>query len=188
MATCMVPPRFAASLALLVLWLSVQVLAVRPAVAMGTDGGVPISIHLPKAAFCTVVIEDSDGNRVRNLAAETYFSSGENTLYWDGYDDGARNDKGELWRHRARAGKYVVRGLSHDGVQLLYEMTVNNPGSPPWATKDGSGGWLADHRPPADILFLPQGVATLNEKGVARFLVCSTSAEAGSEFVWLDAE
>jgi hypothetical protein len=69
---------------------------------------------------------------------------------------------------------------------MRLEMTVNNPGHPPWALKDHSGGWLADHSPPADILYLPEGVQVPNGKGSASFIVCSTSAEAGEEFVWLD--
>ncbi len=40
---------------------------------------------------------------------------------------------------------------------MRYEFSVYSPGTPPWKTGDGSGGWLADHSPPADILFLPRG-------------------------------
>jgi hypothetical protein len=134
------------------------------------------------------VIEDSKGNRVRNLIAETRLPGGQNTVYWDGYDDGTRTENGEVVRHRVPPGPYRVRGLTHDGLTLTYEMTVDNPGRPPWTTRDGSGGWLADHSPPGDILYLPGGVPAPNGKGQAEFLVCSTSAEAVSEFVWLDGE
>ena len=44
-----------------------------------------------------------------------------------------------------------------------------------------------DHSPPADILYLSHGTPAPNGKGSASFLVCSTSGEAGDEFVWLDA-
>ena len=71
---------------------------------------------------------------------------------------------------------------------MRYEMTVNSSGMPPWPTKDASGGWLADHSPPGDILCLSDGIRVPNGKGLARFLVCSTSGEAGSEFAWLDDE
>ena len=157
------------------------------AVGAAPTHAIAIPVRLPKAAYVTLVVEDSAGNRVRNLLGETYLPAGETTVYWDGYDDGQRNETGQLLRHRVQAGDYRLLGLTHHGIRMVYELTVNNPGTPPWATKDESGGWLADHSPPADILFLPQGVKSPNGKGEAKFLVCSTSAEAGSEFVWLDA-
>jgi sugar lactone lactonase YvrE len=150
--------------------------------------GIPVRFRLDRPAFVTLVVEDAAGNRVRSLLAETRLPAGENTVYWDGYDDGTRGRKGKLIRRRVLPGTYRLRGLTHDGIRMFYEMTVDNPGSPPWATRDGSGGWLADHSPPADILWLPEGVPAPNGKGSASFLVCSTSAEAGDEFVWLDAE
>jgi hypothetical protein len=134
------------------------------------------------------VIEDEQGRRIRNLIAETPLPAGDHTITWDGYDDGSINDKGERTRRRVPPGTYHLRGLTHDGIRMSYEMTVYNPGKPPWTTKDRSGGWLADHSPPADILYLPEPVPSPGGKGQARFLVCSTSAEAGDEFVWLDAE
>ena len=149
---------------------------------------IAVPVRLEKPAYVTLVIEDQAGNRVRNLLAETYLPAGQSTAYWDGYDDGQRNDRGDLVRHRVKAGEYRVRGLTHDGIRMVYQMTVDNPGSPPWQTKDGAGAWLADHSPPADILALPAGTRAPNGKGPAAFLVCSTSGEAGSEFVWLDAE
>lgn len=149
-------------------------------------GGIPVRFQLDSASHVTVVIEDAVGNRVRNLIAETFLPAGENVVYWDGYDDGARTGRGELVRHRVDAAAYHVRSLTHDGIQMHYELTVNNPGTPPWATRDGTGGWLADHSPPGDILDLPERISAPNGKGPAAFLVCSTSAEAGSEFVWLD--
>jgi len=149
---------------------------------------VPIRFRLEQPARVTLVIEDERGNRVRNLVAETTFPAGDNTIYWDGYDDGERGEKGELTRRRVTPGTYAVRGLTHDGIRTIYETTVYNPGAPPWATKDRAGGWLADHSPPADILHLTKAVRAPNGTDGARFLVCATSAEAGDEFVWLDGE
>lgn len=150
--------------------------------------GVPVRFHLETPSLLTLVIEDERGDRVRNLIAETPLPAGDHTISWDGYDDGSRDDKGDLTRRRVPAGTYHLRGLTHDGIRMVYEMAAYNPGRPPWATKDRSGGWLADHSPPADVLYLPQGILSPNGKGKAFFLVCSTSAEAGDEFVWLDAE
>jgi hypothetical protein len=155
--------------------------------ANGCVSGIPVRFTLGEPALTTLVIEDGKGNRVRNLIAETLLPAGENTVYWDGYDDGSRDDSGRLIRHRVPAGTYHVHGLTHHGIRMSYQMTVDNPGTPPWALKDGSGGWLADHSPPADVLCLPGGAEAPNGKGRASLLVCSTSGEAGDEFVWLDA-
>lgn len=149
--------------------------------------GIPLRITLETAAQVTLAIEDAKGNRVRNLIAETPLPAGESIVYWDGYDDGIRGENGDLTRRRVPPGAYHVRGLTHHGIPMHYEMTVNNPGQPPWQIRDGSGGWLADHSPPADVLFLPGGVEAPGGKGRAAFVVCSTSGEAGDEFVWLDA-
>jgi hypothetical protein len=148
---------------------------------------VPTRFRLGSPCRVTLVVEDERGKRARNLLAETPLAAGEQTVYWDGYDDGERGKEGGLTRRRVPPGTYHVRGLTHSGIRMHYEMTAYNPGTPPWATRDRSGGWLADHSPPADVLYLPQAVRTPNGKGQARFLVCSTSAEAGDEFVWLDA-
>ena len=157
-------------------------------------GSVLIPVELPKAAYVTVVIDDAQGNRVRNLVAETYLPAGKSVIAWDGYDEGIRKEgEDDVWtraltRKRVAPGTYTIRGLTHDKLTLKYEFSVNSPGSPPWQTKDGSGAWLADHSPPADILYLPKGAPSPNNKGEARFLVCASSGEAGDEFVWLNRE
>lgn len=163
-----------------------------PAAPAMNQGTIPVTVTLPKAGLATVVIEDGRGNRVRNLIAETPLPAGKTPLYWDGYDEGTRGGgDGDTWekgltRHRVAAGTYTVRGLVHDRLALRYEFSVNSPGTPPWKTADGSGGWLADHSPAGDILYLPQRVPAPNGKGTAHFLVCSSSGESGEAFVWLD--
>ena len=122
-----------------------SVLASAPSLA----AGIPILIYLPRAGLATVVIEDAHGNRVRNLVSELSLPAGRSVITWDGYDEGVRKEEGEgdLWnhdltRHRAAPGTYTVRGLDHDPFSLRYEFSVNSPGTPPWKTVDGSGGWL----------------------------------------------
>lgn len=59
----------------------------------------PILIHfqLPEAGFVTLVIDDANGKRVRNLVAETAFPKGDNMVWWDGTDDLLRDP--EPYRH-----------------------------------------------------------------------------------------
>jgi len=115
-------------------------------------GTVPVRAVLPAdAARFTLVIEDQLGRRVRNLAADcdpalyrVSMKSGKQVVEvkWDGLDD-----KGKL----AAPGAYRVRGLTHTGLSAEYEMCFYNPGTPPWATRDGRGAWGADHSAPIAV-------------------------------------
>lgn len=50
--------------------------------------GIPIRFRLDRESLVTLVIEDAEGNRVRNLVSEARLAGGENTVWWDGYDNG----------------------------------------------------------------------------------------------------
>ena len=158
-----------------------------PSPAAGSPGraGIPIHFLMDRECSVTLVVDDAEANRVRNLVSEAHMPGGENTVWWDGYDDGEWDRNHNLVRHRVPPGTYRVRGLAHSGIRMRYEFPVYSPGMPPWKTKDGSGGWLADHSPPADVLFLPEG-GPPHVRGESRLLVCSTSGETGEEFVWLN--
>ncbi|MGI6495385.1 MAG: hypothetical protein ACOX5G_04735 [Kiritimatiellia bacterium] len=76
------------------------------------------------------VIEDADGNRIRNFVAEG--AAGE----WDG-----RDDDGLL----VKPGRYVSRTVETGPLHARYIRHFYNPGDPPWLTPDGKGGWTSDH-------------------------------------------
>lgn len=152
------------------------------------SAALPVRFRLDKAGYVTLVIEDAKGNRIRNLLGETYLPAGQHTVSWDGYDEGEIREGGDVLRHRVSLGTYRLRGLVHNKLHLCYEFSVYSPGSPPWNTKDGKGGWLADHSPPADVVFLPSGSGSPYGGGKAQLLVASTSGETGDEFVWLNAD
>ena len=115
-------------------------------------GVVPVRVDIPaSAARFTIAINGADGSRVRNLAGD--FIPDEYTVevkgatrtvgvMWDCLDD-----KGRL----VRPGTYRVIGLAHDGLGADYEMCYYNPGTPPWQTSNGSGGWGADHTWPSNV-------------------------------------
>jgi hypothetical protein len=148
---------------------------------------IPVKFTLDKDAFVTVVIEDEQGNRVRNLVSETPFKAGENTAWWDGTDDlgrdtiapehGVYHVPGQF----VKPGTYKVRGLARQQIDLRYQFSVYSPGNPPWATADKSGGWLADHSPPSATLFLPGGGDVK-----PRVLISSHVAEGGDGLVYTD--
>lgn len=152
-----------------------------PAVAQ-----VPISFELDRPGYVTLVIEDAEGRRVHNLLGDTRFEAGRHTVWWDGYDEGVKHGKDDGFDvHRARVepGKYRVRGLRHDGLALKYRVSVQSPGKPPWLTADRSGAWLADHTPPAAVLYLPDGSPHGSEPQI---LISAPTAEAGHSVIWVD--
>ncbi len=157
--------------------------------AAGKRGArMPVTFTLDRPGYVTLVIEDAEGDRVRNLLNDTYFEAGEHTVYWDGYDVGEKQDKEshyDVRRRRVAPGTYRVRGLVHDDVDLVYRLSVQSPGTPPWHTADGSGAWLADHSPPIEALFLPDGSPHGDRPQV---LLSATVAEAGHCVMWVTEE
>ena len=122
---------------------------------------IPVRFTLSQPGLVTLVIEDTDGKRVRNLVSETPFPAGENVAWWDGLDDLGRDT--EAARHGVyhvpgqfvRPGTYRVRGLFHAGLDLRYEFPIYTAGSPAWNTADNTGAWLSNHTPPSSALFVP---------------------------------
>ena len=111
---------------------------------------IPVRFALDRSGYVTLVIEDAEGRRVRNLLADTWFEAGVHTVWWDGYDQGDKfihPPKGPdsnkeamrytIRRRRVEPGSYQVRGLLHDDIKLRYLTPVHSPGTPPWHTLDG---------------------------------------------------
>ncbi|MFZ2654388.1 MAG: hypothetical protein WAX69_05690 [Victivallales bacterium] len=166
---------------------------------------IPICFNLQEPGYVTLVIDDVNGRRVRNLVSETPFPAGENMIWWDGLDeqmqqasDGSFSIAGRF----VQPGKYSVHGIFRKNISLKYEMTPYNGGNPPWPTlgiagqytvnpyygsgrlnkmpsgqaTDCTGGWLGDHSPPAAVLALLDN----------RLLIGSEFVEAGDGLVWVD--
>ena len=126
-----------------------------------TDRKLPIRFKLDKPGVVTLVVDDDQGNRVRNLISETPFPAGEHVVKWDGLDDHVpvkEHAKLPVFRFEGKPvapGRYVVRGLVRDPVELRYDMPFYTAGNPPWDTLDGRGGWLNDFRPATTVASLP---------------------------------
>ena len=123
--------------------------------------GIPIAFDMPFHGLATLVIEDKDGKRVRNLVSAQPFKKGKNTVLWDGSDDLGRDADAArhgLYRVPYRAvtpGEYRVRGLAHEPLKALYEFSIYVSGNPPWVLPDHTGAWLSNHGEPRSALFLP---------------------------------
>jgi hypothetical protein len=152
---------------------------------------IPIRFTLPEAGFVTLVIDDASGRRVRNLIAETRFSGGQNTVWWNGMDDLLRDT--EAARHGVYhipaqfvpPGAYHVRGLWHKAIDLRYEFSLYNAGQPAWETADSTGAWLANHTPPCAALFVPAGRAP---GGQPLIYLGSYVSEGGHGLAWVNLE
>lgn len=136
------------------------------------------------AATFSVVIDDAQGTRVRNLAGGYGVADftvakevGKATVevMWDGLDEG-----GTL----VPPGKYRVRGLTQKGIDGYYEMSFYNPGTPPWQTGDKRGAWGADHTAPRLIARSGTNVIVtcdFAEGGYGTFAVKPDGTKAWSE-------
>ncbi len=157
---------------------------------------IPIQFKLEQRGYVTLVIEDSDGKRVRNLISHEAFEAGPHTVWWDGLDDLGRDDNAA--KHAVfhipgkivSPGEYTVRGLVHPGIDLIYRMTPYTHGNPPWRTDDPGSQWLTNHSPPSDVVFLPAGAAPERagkpSSKHGQVLICSRVAEGGSGLAWVD--
>jgi hypothetical protein len=156
---------------------------------------IAVTFRLREPGFVTLAIDDADGRRVRNLVSETPFPAGANTVWWDGLDDLGRDPDAAahaIYHIPGRfvaPGRYAVRGLVRQAVDLRYEFTVYNPGRPPWHTKSRKSEWLTNHTPPGTLCFLPAGAAPVREGDAgspAQVLIGSYVAEGGSGLAWVD--
>ncbi len=132
-----------------------------PPAQLAVHPPIPVRFTLQQAGFVTLVVDDPQGRRVRNLVSQTWLPAGENVIWWDGTDDLGRDPEAArhgVYRIPGRLvspGEYRVRGLVHPGIDLRYEFSVYNGGSPAWPTADHTGGWLTNHTPPSSALYVP---------------------------------
>ena len=150
---------------------------------------IPVRFTLPEPGYVTLVIEDADGMRVRNLVSETWFPAGENVAWWDGSDDlgrdldAARHGLYQIPVQPVKPGTYTARGLWHKGVKPFYEFSLYSTGTPPWNTADHTGAWLANHSAPSAAAFVPAERSPFGEPAV--FLGCYVT-EGPDGLAWVD--
>ncbi len=124
-------------------------------VPLPMSGYLKVPIEVPKDKDrITVVIENSKGERIRNLIAEHrykdfkeyYVSETETTMttnvHWDGRDD---------YGVKVSPGHYTFKTIAFNALDPVFDTVFYGPGQVPWSTTDISSGWLADHTPPRAI-------------------------------------
>jgi hypothetical protein len=109
---------------------------------------VTLPMKATRDAMATVVIDDANGVRVRNLLAAATRKRGEVIATWDGLDNEGRV---------VAPGTYRYKVLTHTGIGWQYRMTFESPGNPPWMNEDGTGSWGGETTS-------PQGIATYGDQ------------------------
>ena len=156
------------------------------------QGPIPVRVKLPgDASYFTLVIDDENGKRVRNLVSHARVNDflvqnekGQQIVEvaWDGRADGPWHPERKLFLgDYVKNGKYTVRGLTHSGVGVTHAGSFYNPGDPPWPTADGKGGWLSDHAPPTALAAVPKSA-----KSKVKVFIGSQLFECGCSFIGLD--
>ena len=131
--------------------------------APSKPGLIPIHFVLKEPGNVTLVIDNSRGQRVRNLISDTPFSAGPHTVWWNGKNDLGRDTQAAAHYSYhvpgtlVAPGTYTVRGLVHSPLKVPYEFNTYTHGDPPWQTTSGNSSWLADHSPPHAVCFVPAG-------------------------------
>ncbi len=149
---------------------------------------IPVRFTLAEPGLVTLVIEDEQGRRIRNLVSETLFPAGENVAWWDGSDDllrdpdAARHGLYHVPTRFVAPGSYQVRGLWRKPLKLIYECSVYSAGRPPWETADGTGCWMTNHTPPTSVALVP-GQRTSD--GQPLLLMGAFVAEGGHGLQWV---
>jgi hypothetical protein len=119
----------------------------------------------PVDGKASIVIEDADGRRVRNLLSGKTMAAGTHEVEWDGLDENG---------HMASPGNYTWRAISHPGIKPELLMWFYNPGTTPWDNSRTSS-WLADHSNPS--------AAASNGD---RIVLGAPIAESGNNIILLD--
>ncbi|HCE46480.1 MAG TPA: hypothetical protein DET40_23290 [Lentisphaeria bacterium] len=154
-----------------------------------TKNLIPVKFTLPEDGFVTLVIEDKDGKRIRNLVSETPFKKGGNIAWWDGTDDLGRDFDAashglyHIPEQLVGPGEYRVRGLWRKDIDYRYEFSVYSNGNPPWSTRDNTGAWLANHTPPQSALFIPAAKSPTKEPVV---YLGAYITEGPDGLIWVD--
>jgi hypothetical protein len=127
-----------------------------------TEGPVKLAYTMPFDGFVTLVVEDEQGRRVKNLIGMAPRSKGPRTDSWDCTDENGKH---------VAPGTYRFRGLQHQGIDPVYEATYGTPGIPPWDTGDGTGAWLSDHCAPRAVAAGGDMLALGAERGESGYAI-----------------
>jgi len=129
---------------------------------------VPVKYTNPAEGFVSMAICKKDGWIVRTLLTKAKRGIGLVTEKWDGLDDDGKP---------VPPGEYILKALTHPGIEPKFITSVHNSGNPPWGNH-GRYSWGGDHGNPIGAASDPQGNTYL----------LWTSNEAGNSLICVDAK
>ena len=143
------------------------------------EGAIALRATVPAGSeFFSLVLDDAEGRRVRNVAGgcrvEDFAVAADSDgnpvveVLWDGLDEASA---------AVKPGSYRIATLGSGPLDGWWETSFYNPGTPPWGTADGRGAWGADH----------YVVSRVARAGRAMVL-CSAFAEGGYGTFAVDAD
>ena len=115
-------------------------------------GSISLKVDVPKEAqYITLVAENDKGERISNIVSELevdkYVISEDETTKTVEYMWNGKDTRGMM----TPPGVYTIRGISHNGLDPVFDTVFYNPGTPPWPTQGGIGEWGSDHAPPCSV-------------------------------------
>jgi hypothetical protein len=99
--------------------------------------------ELPRNADLSLGLFDPQGRLLRQIVMEEPRVAGVNVEGWNGLDQ---------WGKVIPPGNYLLKGIHYKSLKTEYVMTATSPGTPPWPTADGKGGWFADWQAPQAVV------------------------------------
>jgi len=153
--------------------------------------GIEVPFEMPFDGLASLVLETTDGRRVRNLAHARPFKAGRNTVFWDGSDDlgrdvdAARHGLYSIPYRPVEPGDYVVKGVAVKPIRPIYETSVYWSGKTPWGLPDHTGAWIANHSPPQAATFIRGRDGGADQVAVGANV---TEGPDGMAFVTLDGQ
>lgn len=126
----------------------------------------------PGHEIFSVVVDDAEGRRVRNLLAMQPVTNTTMTITWDGCDETGQP---------VQPGTYTVHGISLPRLTATFDYAWYNPGNPPWEGYPGSG-WGGDHTGPSGVAVIPAKAGK-----PWRVVIAGEVAEAGDAVYALNA-
>lgn len=128
---------------------------------------VTIAYEAPQEGIVTLVVNDAQGRRVRNLVVRQPHEAGPQQAGWD-----LKDEFGQF----VPPGQYRWKAAVMPPLQVKYHLTpypnvpMHAPGNSPWLNgHHGPGGWMADHSPPIAACAIGQRVylgSYVQESGV----------------------
>ncbi len=109
------------------------------------EGFAKLEFEIPDDGFVSIIIKNTDGMVVRNLANAKFMTKGKQEILWDGLATPSDRKPGDP----VPAGEYKWEGIWHKGIGLSLVGWACNAGKAPFDSPGGN--WGGDQGPPVSV-------------------------------------